>query len=328
MLISEFPPLPIARYRCTARMQMPLRLPDYAGSLLRGQFGAALRRSACMTRQPQCHECPLHTTCPYPRIFEAPAPTAHSLQRFNAIPNAYIVEPPPMTWPTQAPQVLQEGELLVFHQVLVGDALTQLPLIVLAWQRALSNGLGKQRSVAVLEQVELCGDAPDAATQVIWHHSAPRVQVHPHTLTPPPCPTEAQGVRLDFHTPLRLQHQGRPIRIPDLTPRDMVAALARRIALMLEFHAQQAQWGPQVPKLLTTMAELPHETHLRWLDWTRYSSRQQQEMTLGGAVGTWTITPPPDTLAALWPWLWLGQWLHIGKNATMGMGGYTLHPIY
>jgi CRISPR/Cas system endoribonuclease Cas6 (RAMP superfamily) len=29
----------------------------------------------------------------------------------------------------------------------------------------------------------------------------------------------------------------------------------------------------------------------------------------------------------LWPWLWLGQWLHIGKNATMGMGGYTMDII-
>jgi hypothetical protein len=318
--------LPIARYRYTARLQAPLRLPDYAGSLLRGQFGAALRRSACMTRQPDCKACPLHTTCPYPRIFEAPAPTTHKLQRFSAIPNAYVVEPPPMTWPTQAPQVLQAGEVLVFHQVLVGDALAQLPLIVLAWQRALSNGLGKQRSVAVLEEVALCGDTPEAQAQVVWQQDAPRVQAHAQTLTPPPWPTGAQGVRLHFHTPLRLQHQGHPIRIPDLTPRDMVAALTRRIALMLEFHAQQAQWGASVPPLVEASRTLSANKHLRWLDWTRYSSRQQQEMTLGGAVGTWEMVDT-STLPALWPWLWLGQWLHMGKNATMGMGGYTLEVI-
>jgi CRISPR/Cas system endoribonuclease Cas6 (RAMP superfamily) len=82
-----------------------------------------------------------------------------------------------------------------------------------------------------------------------------------------------------------------------------------------------------VPQLLATTTDLSDEKHLRWLDWTRYSSRQQQEMTLGGAVGTWRFTAPADTLAALWPWLWLGQWLHIGKNATMGMGGYTMDII-
>ena len=57
-------PLPIARYRFAARVQQPLALPDYAGSLLRGQFGAALRHVACMTRAPTCPGCPLLQTCP------------------------------------------------------------------------------------------------------------------------------------------------------------------------------------------------------------------------------------------------------------------------
>ena len=39
-------PLPIARYRFSAVVQQSLQLPDYAGSLLRGQFGAALRQVA------------------------------------------------------------------------------------------------------------------------------------------------------------------------------------------------------------------------------------------------------------------------------------------
>ena len=48
-------------------------------------------------------------------------------------------------------------------------------------------------------------------------------------------------------------------------------------------------------------------------------------MTLGGVLGRWTLRADDTvTLSALWPWLWLGQWLHVGKNATMGMGGYTL----
>jgi hypothetical protein len=63
---------------------------------------------------------------------------------------------------------------------------------------------------------------------------------------------------------------------------------------------------------------------LRWQDWMRYSSRQKQEMTLGGVIGRWTLTGNGDLLAEFGQWLYLGQWLHLGKNATMGMGGYTL----
>jgi hypothetical protein len=60
---------------------------------------------------------------------------------------------------------------------------------------------------------------------------------------------------------------------------------------------------------------------LQWKDWTRFSSRQDQEMTLGGVIGEWTLL---GDLGELLPWFWLGQWLHVGKNATMGMGRYLL----
>ena len=70
--------------------------------------------------------------------------------------------------------------------------------------------------------------------------------------------------------------------------------------------------------------ELTAQRDLRWHDWTRYSSRQQQEMTLGGVLGQWTLNGSSETLTTLRPWLWLGQWLHAGKNATFGLGGYTL----
>ena len=85
--------LPLARYRFTAQVQQPLALPEYAGSLLRGQFGAALRNVACMTRQPTCPGCPLLQTCPYTRIFEAPPPPKgqHALQDFSQIPNPYVL---------------------------------------------------------------------------------------------------------------------------------------------------------------------------------------------------------------------------------------------
>ncbi len=51
------------------------------------------------------------------------------------------------------------------------------------------------------------------------------------------------------------------------------------------------------------------------------ATRQQQEMTLGGVIGDWKLR---GDLNELLPWFWLGQWLHVGKNATMGMGWYSL----
>lgn len=331
--------LPIARYRFTARMRQGVRLPDYAGSLLRGQFGAALRHVACMTRQPTCGDCPLLATCPYTHIFESLPPTAHALQSFSAIPNAYVVEPPlpaagllnaPLAPGQTHPADLGPGAELVFHMVLAGQALPQLALVVFAWQRALAQGLTKSRSPADLLQVDWV-DAHGTA-HPIWHHQQPLLAAHPASLTVPDMPAllavpgNPSGLHLRIHTPLRLQHQGQALRPAQLTPRTLVAAVARRVALVLEFHAQQTQWGAQVPATVALAEHLSDTRQLSWFDWTRYSTRQQQEMTLGGVLGTWQLHGPPDALAAIWPWLWLGQWLHAGKNATFGLGGYTLSP--
>jgi len=316
--------LPIARYRLTARVQQPLPLPDYAGSLLRGQFGAALRHVACMTRQPTCPGCPLIPTCPYTRIFEAPPPPkgSHALQDFNQIPNPYIIEPP-----TPGARVVNAGERFDFHIVLIGHAIDQLALIVYALQRALAHGLTRQRVPADLLQVDWVD--PFGQAHPIWHIDQPTLLAHPAQLEPGAVNTSAtvqklQKITLHIQTPLRLQSQGKPLGVGQLTPRALVSAVTRRTALLLEFHAGQNGWGEAARRIAQLSQNLTDSQDLHWFDWTRYSSRQQQEMTLGGVLGSWTLHGPAETLAEIAPWLWLGQWLHVGKNASMGMGGYTL----
>lgn len=306
--------LPIARYRFTFRMQENLRLPDYAGSLLRGQFGAALRRTACLTGAPVCKGCPLLATCPYPEIFETPPPAEHRLQRFSQVPNPYVIEPPPL-----GTRAVPAGENLVFDIVLVGRALGRLALIVHAFQRALGHGLGRERARGALESLAV--QSGERWTE-IWDSARGRIEEHEAQLAIPDL-SPACTATLYIETPLRLQHQGHPLPLARLTPRVLVTNLMRRATLLLELHnGNPPLLSETAAKALAHHAEtLEDERRLRWQDWSRYSSRQKQEMTLGGALGEWTLK---GDLAPLLPLLWLGQWLHAGKNATMGMGGYRL----
>ncbi len=304
--------LPLARYTFTFRMRSDLRLPDFSGSLLRGCFGAALRRAACITKAKTCGDCPLLATCPYPAIFEAPAPASHPLQRFSQVPNPYVIEPPPL-----GTRFLGAGETLSFGVVLVGRALEQLPLITYALQRALSHGLGPQRAAGELEDIVWEGEAEAAS---VWDATTGRVLAHSPAVEIPAFGRWGQA-RLVIDTPLRLQDNSRPLRPADLSPRRLVTALVRRAALLFEFHAGRPGLGAGAGALARHAETLADERELNWHDWTRYSSRQQQEMTLGGVLGQWTLR---GDLEPVLPWLWLGQWLHAGKNATMGLGGYRL----
>jgi hypothetical protein len=304
--------LPVARYRFTFRMRDDLRLPDFSGSLLRGQFGAALRRTACMTGAKTCVGCPLLATCPYPAIFETPAPASHHLQKFSQVPNPYVIEPPPL-----GTRAIAAGEALSFAMVLIGRALDQLPLIVYALQRALRHGLGEERARGELE--DIAWQRGDESVPV-WDSSTGRVSAHEPVLEVPAFDGCASA-RLNIATPLRLQDNGRPLRPHELAPRKLATALVRRTALLCELHADLPGLGARAAELARHAESLADERALVWHDWSRYSSRQKQAMTLGGVLGTWTLH---GDLAPLAPWLWLGQWLHAGKNATMGMGGYTL----
>ena len=53
-------------------------------------------------------------------------------------------------------------------------------------------------------------------------------------------------------------------------------------------------------------------------------TRQKTEMQMGGLLGSFQVDSVQ--LGELWPYLWLGQWTHAGKAATMGLGRYRIEP--
>lgn len=222
-----------------------------------------------------------------------------------------MVEPPEWGEKSYAP-----GDILSFHLVLAGRAIGQLPLILWAFHKAFQRGVGKGDGTASLAQVwHVSGNT---ATRIA---NGPGGGIAEHSANVPPAPSStATRISLLFDSPLRLQSNGRRATADELTPRKLLSGLIRRIALMHQFHGP----GPLALdfKTLAAQAEtLVSEKQLRWRDWSRYSSRQQQKMELGGVIGTWTLQ---GDLTPFLPFLHLGQWLHVGKETAFGLGAYTL----
>lgn len=308
-MTTTAPHLPIARLHLSARIEAPLQLPPYSGSMLRGAFGHAL-----LALSPLPHvdgqPCALHTTCPYCQVFAAPPLPGHSLQKFSAMPQPYAIEPS-----AGGARSLQPGQTLDFGLVLLGKALDHLPTIILAWQRALRTGLGQERATATLLDMrhEAC------------HHNllTEELPLAPLPVVIPAAPALGGQASLHFQTPLRLQVQGKPVRAAQLTARHLLIALARRYQLLQDVHLGPAAPQQDFSHLLAQADAIELEPQeLRWFDWGRFSQRQQQEMQFGGLLGSVTLRGNLATFAQL---LHLGQWLHVGKNASFGLGGYRLH---
>lgn len=304
-------PLPIARLHLTLRAEGPLQLLPYAGSMLRGAFGHAL-----LALSPLPHTdgkpCALHATCPYCQLFAAPPLPGHSLQKFSHMPQPYVIEPP-----TGGAQQLQAGQQFGFGLVLIGKALGLLPTVLQAWQRALRTGLGPGLTPCVL--VDVHGE--NTVQPLFDQHK----QLSNLNTALPPAPALGTQATLHFHTPLRLQVQGKPVRAAQLTARDLLIALARRTQLLCDVHLGAAAPQQDFAALSSQAAAITLQGDgLRWFDWGRYSQRQQQEMQLGGLLGSVHLQ---GDLVPFAPLLHQGQWLHVGKNATMGLGGYRLEAV-
>ena len=301
---------PAARYRLEFITEQPIHLPEYAGSALRGVFGHALRRAACVTGQSDCSACALWRSCPYPAIFETPPPLDHTRRVYSQVPQPFVVEPPP--WGQRAHA---SGSTLQLHTVLIGPALQQLPLVLMAWRHALQRGLGPQQGTARLSRVWAEG-SPDPL--LAGPAGSPRP--HAQSLALPRPEAAPPSVTLVFDTPLRLQRGGQVLGLAQLRPRDLLMALLRRVANLVELQLGSTL-AVDFADLHAVAASVTGQHQLVWRDWARHSSRQQQHMVLGGAVGRWTLH---GNLAPFWPLLHLGQWLHVGKNASFGLGRYRL----
>lgn len=309
--------IPIARYRFHFKVKSDLKLPDYAGSTLRGAFGGALRYVSCMTKQLTCAGCPLIPTCPYTRIFETYPSGEHQLQKFSQLPNPYVIEPPSWGEKNYAP-----NEWLSFDMVLIGQAISQLPIIVFAWQRAFARGVGKHDGTAELMAVELINEQNEPLLVYAPQDGISQVQPHTAELQLPKW-QETNHVSLKIQTPLRLQDNGHALSAQKITTAKLLNALVRRTYLLLEVHCSYYALPDRdyfhALNLKARNIDID-VSQLSWQDWTRYSSRQQQRMILGGVVGDLFLA---GDLMSFMPYIWLGQWLHIGKNATFGLGKYT-----
>lgn len=312
--------IPLARYRFTCTLDEPARLPEFAGPALRGAFGHALRQLSCMTKAKECTGCMLLTGCPFPALFaphELPKPTGLFTSTIQHIPVPYVIEPP-----LNGKRTLQAGDTLAFNIVLMGTAVAQLPLIILAWQRALARGLTSRKSKATLHTVELL--PPAGEPQLVYNQENPHVIPHTAQLSLP-LYSSTQDMHLHLQTAVRIEKQKQALGPAQISAPHFLRHLIRRISLLAHLYfPEEKTFLPDQTEIaaLNTLADnVQDDRRLNWQEWKRYSTRQDQEIILGGVQGHWLMkqVPPP-----LLPYLYLGQWLHAGKETAFGLGQYEI----
>jgi hypothetical protein len=317
-LPSELATLRFARFRLLLKAKTALLLPAYKGSALRGGFGQVFRRIACLGTDHGFGQCLLGDRCPYHYIFETPSPAGSVvLNKVSTAPQPFVIEPP-----LESKRVYEPGEELIFHLVLIGKALDYLPYFIYAFDELGRVGLGRGKGNYTLESVAWL-DASDTAVpvydgdrKILTDSFSPlslsQLSVSDSSLSP-------ISVSLSFLTPTRLKFENQ--LAGDCEFHVFFRNLVRRIALLDYFHCG-GEFPPERREFVERARAIETvKSDLQWVDWERYSNRQQQRMKLGGFVGQ--VTYRGDFTKFL-PYLRLGMYTHVGKGATFGLGGYAI----
>ncbi|MDD5033878.1 MAG: CRISPR system precrRNA processing endoribonuclease RAMP protein Cas6 [Methylococcaceae bacterium] len=282
--------LPISVFRFEFQAEDGLSLPVYAGSAWRGALGHALKRTVCVARDTPCAKCML-------------SPDTAKMRHYNAAPHPFVL----LIEPQQSAPAYRLG-LNLF-----GRAYQYLPYLIHALEKAGRRGIGKQiLSLASVAQAENCGFR---LLRTIYQPGQ-----SPLAATQPPMPPLPASLGIEIETPLRLRNQGHYVTPETFRFTDLFGSLLRRISLPNYFHTNIAMETDFAGLTQKARSVQIHEPCLRWWDWTRYSSRQDTEMQMGGILGNSQLDGAQ--LAQFWLYLWLGQWTHAGKATAMGLGRY------
>ncbi|MEE4356565.1 MAG: CRISPR system precrRNA processing endoribonuclease RAMP protein Cas6 [Desulfococcaceae bacterium] len=307
--------LPLTRLKLRLRTLEPVPLPHFPGSVFRGGFGMALRRACCTMNRQDCKNCMLRTSCVYATVFETGGGqlSGDSYQLSDA-PRPFIIEPP---FPVPLP--LRAGDCFECGLVLMGPSVEQLPYFVYAFSKLGQAGIGPQRGKFRIAEITTASDQGEIqifdGVKDCFVNPVPLRQMADFFSAD----TNADSATLTFLTPTRIKDQNRLTK--DLSFALLMRNLLRRISILTDL-CTGTPFQADFKELIRRAGEIQTaESHLHWYDWKRYSARQKDSMKLGGFLGT--VTCQGD-LSPFIPFLRIGEFLHIGKACTFGLGRYNV----
>jgi CRISPR/Cas system endoribonuclease Cas6 (RAMP superfamily) len=280
------------------------------GSMWRGALAPILHQSVCsQAPNSPCANCSQVHACAYGSLYESQAPPGFQQLASSGVPA------PIALYVSQ--HTVKQNVLTIVEYSLLSHAILLLPALVQAALRliARAQGLGPQRSRLQLAQLIWEPRAGDSDSRQILNPNAPLYFTPVQAPNIPPAPKQ---VNLRSLVPLRINHRGQAINT--MTPQDFLRRLLRRMRLICRIYHY-----PAPPAELIALIEhvAPIASDWQPITQSRRSSRQQRNVPVGGLHG-WMRFELPTQARALWPWLWLGQFLHVGQGSTQGFGRFLV----
>lgn len=287
---------------CKITFSQPALADVYPAFVLRSVFGYYLRRMYCVTHDNDCSVCVFRKTCAYARVFESiidkSTPVLPGRDKASH-PFRIIADAKPGT-------TLQS---LTARIQFFGSGIDYIPHTIFALREAGKAGLFRARIPYTLS-VFAGNNVPIEHGDTIELDAIPRTTHHVTTDTV----TCNKTYTVQCKTPVRFRHNGK--HSDNFLASDFLTACMRRVQTLAGLYGTTQVSGGTTDHN-DIQADITNR-QLRWIDYTRYSVRQQTAIKLGGVVGSFTVSGTAP--AYLWQALETCSYIGTGKNTSFGFG--------
>jgi CRISPR-associated endoribonuclease Cas6 len=243
------------------------------------------------------------------------------MRKYTVAPHPFILEPA-----LDNQRTCEEGEEISFGLTLIGRAIDYLPYFIYALDELGRIGIGKGRGKYELRHVLEENSLKHANTsKTLIYNGDDKILRQPGSpirwsdiVTEHPIPPPV--MRISFITPARIKYKNSLTK--DLEFHVLFRNLLRRTSLLSYFHCGHRLDDQGFKDLIEQARHIKIvKRALYWHDWERWSNRQETRMKLGGFMGE--ITYEGD-FEPFWPYIRLGEYIHVGKGSSFGLGRYRI----
>ena len=325
--------LSFAKFSIFFRVIKGFELPMFSGSAFRGIFGRALQLVA-FKMSPKCQSCFIVQDCQKKYLLDyifnpsSDHPLLVNVDnhgRKDQLAKPYILDPP------EAGLYLPDN-LVKLDFIMVGHSVQYFPFVACAfsmihkfnyWSSDHSDQQGKVRLENIVD-----GFAENEGDMVVFDGRLDRIvgpaQIYDFDLVKNHVemlydyPSNDTMLQIRFLSPFRYK-QDNKLGVP-LDFKIFMARILDRIE-QLSVHSPLTE-PINKHAILDAAAQVKTEkSSLQWHDWERYSSRQNSRMKFGGYLGDIAFS---GNLIPFLPYIKMGEFLHVGKQTTFGLGKYSV----
>ncbi len=297
---EDLPKLEFSEFDITLRLDKgsPFLNGGFPGATVRGAVMFKAKKLLCANPKLfDCKKCLLAQKCVYARLFETVKPSDSAImKKYTEIPHPFVLTP-----------ILSKSKMNI-RIMLFGEYTEFFPYFYLIFK---SLEEPKQFSISSItnfgKEILKNGTIPN---------KFPQKSLSEVTQTP----KAPKRIKLHFITPLRIKSRGKYVNQTSLNFEYIVRNLLRRLYLLSYFYGKE--WKADFKEIIEKSKEVSiTERYLGWLDLERFSMRSKTYMSMGGIVGSITLS---ENAAEFLPLLKAGEYIHIGKNTSFGHGYYKI----